>query len=533
MIPLANEKIITPKLHAQFKKSKGIKGDKWIATFDAVIVGSGAGGGVAAKTLSEAGWNVLVIEEGSYFTPSQFNDDEFLSHARLYRDAGFIVSEEQTISILQGRTLGGSTTVNWQTSLYPPKYVTDEWRKRFGWLETSEETMKPFVSAVRERLGVHDVPENLINENNKVIQRGAKDLGLHPEVLPNSNRGCIGLGRCGLGCPINAKQSVFLTWIPDAINAGATVFANFRVERIFDGKLKKILAKFTPDPYEKAPQEVIETLEINAKVVIISAGAIEGPALLLRSNLGNDWVGRNLKVHPTAAIFGKFDQEIKMFQGPPQSIVVKDGHNIDNSGYGYWLEAAPYRPTIFSSLVPFYGKTQFEVVRDFKNYNAGIVLVRDGADGETNGRVEWSWNKRKVHFQLTPLDGKHMLMGLKTLAQIIGKAGASHLVLPFPRLDKPFEIQKNEDFSWILQESIEPGHLTIGSAHPHGSIQSAGTPELGAIDPYFELYGHKNIFVLDASVFPTGLSVNPQITTMSVSLRAATRLSEQKQERLG
>ncbi len=533
-IPLANDNIITPNKHAELIKKEGLKDGVWNLKTEAVVIGSGAGGAVVAATLAKAGWKVVLIEEGSYFTPSKFTGDEFISQARLYRDAGFIIAEEQTLSILQGKTVGGSTTINWQTSLYPPDYVTNEWDTRFGWKGYGREEMDAFVSEVHERIGVHEVPANLINANNNVLMKGGKALGLHPEVLKNNNRGCIGLGRCGLGCPINAKQSAFLTWIPDAIEAGATVISNMRAQYVKeDGEFKTVIAEFAPDAYEKAPNTIIEKMVIQASVVIVSAGAIEGPALLQRSGLGNDWVGRNLKVHPTSTNFAIFDEKINMFSGPPQSAVIKDGHNQDNTGYGYWLEVAPFRPTLASSLVPFYGKKQFDVMQKYPNMSAGIVLVRDGADGEANASVKWSLGRRKVYFDLTPTDGKNMLKGLKALAEVQVAAGAKAIIFPFPDVTDPIPVDKNSKFDWILDKSIEAGKIVVGSAHPHGSIQAADSPEKGAADMNFELYGHKNIFVMDASVYPTGLSVNPQITTMSVNLRAAKALAKRKAEILG
>lgn len=531
-IPGINREIITPKRHSEIIQKEKIKNGTWKLNCDAVVIGSGAGGAVAARELARSGWNVVLIEEGSYLTPANFTGDEFISQARMYRDAGFIVTEDQTLSIVQGRTLGGSTTVNWQTSLFPPDYVTDEWASRFGLPGLGRNDMDPIIQEVHERLGVHPVPANLINKNNNVLLKGGKKIGLNPEVLLNNNRGCIGLGRCGLGCPINAKQSTFLTWIPDALEAGAKVIPNMRAIKISDGKMKTVYAEFTPDSYEKAPSEIIEKMEISAPVVVVSAGAIEGPALLQRSSLGNDYVGKNLKVHPTASIFGKFDEEIRMYSGPPQSVVIKDGHNQDGTGYGYWLEVAPYRPTLASSLVPFYGETQFRVLGDYPHYNAGIVLVRDGADGETNASVEWSFGKRKVYFELTPGDGKNLLKGLKTLAEVTVAAGATELVMPFTRFTEPLKVEKDMQFDWILDEKFSPGALAVGSAHPHGSIQAADSPEKGAVDPNFELYGHENIFVMDASVYPTGLSVNPQITTMSLALKASRQLAGEKKQRI-
>ena len=526
------KKIYTPDNHKDLKKELGI-GAKWKLKADVCIIGSGAGGAVAAAELARAGWKVVLIEEGSYFV-GKFSNEEFAMQSRLYRDAGYALSEDQTARILQGRSLGGSTTVNWQTSLYPPDYVTNEWRDRFG-LEgyARNETSGEFVEEVHKRLGVQRVPDHLVNRNNRVLLEGGEKLGLEPERLLNNNAGkCIGLGRCGLGCPINAKQSTYLTWIPDAIAAGALVFPNMRAEEISDGKMKTVKAVFCPDPFEKAPEDIIEEMEIEAPVVVLSAGSLEGPALLKRSGLGNDWVGRNLKIHPTAMILGRFDYKVDMWHGPPQSMVINAGHNQDNSGYGFWLEAAPLRPTLTAASMPLYGKVAIEQLKDYRNFHSGISLVRDGADGETNGSVDWSWGKRKIEYAMTPTDGRNMLRGLKMLAEVQAAAGARELLFPFLDMKAPVPVNPGTKFDWILKKSVEANTFTVFSAHPHGSIQAASTPERGAIAPNFELYGHKNIFVIDASWIPTGLSVNPQITTMSSALRAARKLAGEKAKRL-
>jgi len=508
-------------------------GRSWSIEADVCIIGSGAGGAVAAAELARQGWKVALIEEGAHFL-GEFPNSEYLAQARMYRDAGYVLSENQTVSIVQGRSIGGSTTVNWQTSLYPPDYVTGEWRDRFG-LEGygREEEAGAFVEEVHERIGVQQVPDKLINRNNRTLLDGGRKLGLNPEILLNNNGGkCIGLGRCGLGCPINAKQSTFLTWLPDAIENGAFVMSNMRAVQIEDGEIKTVRAEFEPDTFAETPAQIIEELTIRAPVVLVSAGAIEGPALLKRSGLGNKWVGRNLKLHPTSYIFARYDYNVDMWHGPPQSVVIKAGHNQDGTGYGHWLEVAPFRPTLAGALLSFYGMTAVEYMGDYRKLSAGIVLVRDGADGETGASVEWSWGKRKVNWAFTPTDGRNMLRGLKMLAEVQAASGAREMAFPFLDMHEPVKVDASTNFDWILEKSIEPARMNVGSAHPHGSIQAAASPEQGACDPNFELYGHKNIFIMDASWIPTGLSVNPQITTMSSVLRAARRLGGQKAERL-
>ena len=527
--------IYTPQQHNLLRKELGASASSSHVEIEAevCVIGSGAGGAVAAAELAKAGWRVVLIEEGPYLV-GQFNNDEFTSQARMYRDGGYVITENQTASIVQGRTLGGSTTINWQTSLYPPDYVTNEWRERFG-LDgyALTEDMGAFVDEVHERIGVAEVPRNLINENNRVLLEGGQRRGLNPEILKNNNAGkCIGLGRCGLGCPVNAKQSTFLTWIPDALDYGATVVTNMRAVTIDDGQMKTIHAEFMPDAYAEHPRNIIESMTISAPVVVVSAGALEGPALLKRSGIGNEFVGRNLKLHPTSTIFAKFDYEIDMWNGPPQSVVIKDGHNQDGSGYGFWLEVAPFRPTLTAALMPFYGEQQFEQIKDYRRLSAGIVLVRDGADGETKGSVYNMLGRRRVEYEFTPTDGRNMLRGLKMLAEIQAAAGARELIFPFSDIKAPIPVAPDTNFDWVLSKKFGPGSLAVGSAHPHGSIQAAGDETRGAIAPNFEMFGHPNIFVMDASWVPTGLSVNPQITTMSSTLRAARKLAGEKRNRV-
>ncbi|MCB1323711.1 MAG: GMC family oxidoreductase [Spirochaetales bacterium] len=524
--------IYTPDTHRRLRAEQGI-GDLWELEADVCIIGSGAGGAVAAAELSRAGWKVVLIEEGSHFI-GQFNNDEFAMQVRLYRDAGWVLSENQTLSILQGRTLGGSTTVNWQTSLYPPDYVTNEWRDRFGLSGYGrDEASGEFVEEVHQRLGVRLVPDHLVNRNNRILLEGGRRLGLHPHRLRNNNAGkCVGLGRCGLGCPINAKQSTFLTWIPDAVQAGAIVAPNMRAESIEDGDVKTVHAVFTPDPFAETPPGVIQEMRIHAPVVVVSAGALEGPALLQRSGLGNDWVGRNLKVHPTSQILARFDYEVDMWHGPPQSIMIEDGHNQEGTGYGFWLEVSPLRPSLTAAAMPLLGDRAIEELRDYRKLSAGICLVRDGADGETAGRVSWSGGKRKIEYTMTPTDARNMLRGLKMLAEVQAAAGAKELIFPFFDMEEPLPVTPESNFDWILSKSTATNTFGVFSAHPHGSIQAADNSARGAINPDFELYGHRNIFVMDACWIPTGLSVNPQITTMSAALRAARKLASQKGERL-
>ncbi|MDH4198883.1 MAG: GMC family oxidoreductase N-terminal domain-containing protein [Spirochaetia bacterium] len=522
-------KIWTPEDHKLLKKENSFQKETLYLEADAIVIGSGAGGAVAAAELSKNGYRIILIEEGPFAEADSFSPDEFQSLSRLYRDGAYISSEDFSIHILQGRCIGGSTTINWQTCIYPSRFTTDEWENQFGLKGYSREAMTPYIAEVEKRIGVQNIPENMINRNNDLLRKGARKMGISNSMNQNNNAGeCIGLGRCGLGCPVNAKRSTLLTFIPDALKYGAKIFSCVRAEKIIDGSLKKVIARFSPDPgltaSDKLPADVIQHFEFTAKAVIVCAGAIETPSLLQRSELGNSMVGKRLKLHPVASLLSRFSKPVETFYGTPQTVVIDEYANFNQKGYGFIFEAAPYRPTITSLLVPFYGKPAFDAMKNYRYLQAGLVIVRDGSGGNVDASVEYSGSGRKVHFKLSKSDTSIMLNGIRNLALLMAAAGAKEIIFPFTRTSKPYAIKDGETFDWVLNEKADTGDILLGSAHPHGSVQASASPDDGALTPDFELYGHKNIFVMDGSWMPTAIGVNPQILIMSAAMKASRKV---------
>lgn len=198
---------------------------------DVAIIGSGAGGGTTAEILSQAGFKVLLIEEGPLKTSSDFKMQEPEAYGSLYQEGMGRMSKDGAITIMQGRAVGGTTLVNWTSSFRTPDGTLQHWADEYGVKGHGVDDMAPWFARMEERLGV--APWALPpNANNDVIRRGCDKLGLHWKVIPRNVRGCWNLGYCGMGCPTNAKQSMLVTTIPGALNNGGELLYLARAQRL-------------------------------------------------------------------------------------------------------------------------------------------------------------------------------------------------------------------------------------------------------------------------------------------------------------
>ena len=465
-LPVQNDKITTPEKHAKLEGLQS-SGDLNIYKIevDVVIIGSGAGGSLAAYELSRAGFRVLMLEEGSYFHPGHFKTDEVYSLSRFYRDSGFQMSENNYLSVFQGKTLGGSTTVNYKTIAYPRNNIFDDWEKIFGISGYRENETQDLVDEIESFLKFEVPSEDLLGPNQSILLPVLRDLNLPFYYYTALSHKCQGLGRCSLGCPINAKQSMYMNYIPAALDFGAKIFTQMRVLKIEDGIKKRVLAEFVKDPHEPPISGTINRMEVFAKTVIVSAGPIESPALLIRSGLGNKSVGTNLKLHPGATVMGVFESKIDMHRGIPQLLRI-DGE----SNSKYWIDTWNIRPSSYSRLLPYNGISLFNTLQKFSYSASAVVQVRDGVKGKTLGRVDWRSGEKKIFYELSPEDEKQLLMGIRQLCRIYSHAGAKYIVLPFLNRTDPLPVNSADSFDWILNDPSHRKQLILNSIHPHGSI---------------------------------------------------------------
>ena len=183
---------------------------------DVVIVGTGAGGGIAAETLSEAGLSVIMVEEGPLRTAREFHMSEAEAYPDLYQDSAARKTKDKAINILQGRCVGGGTTVNWTSSFRTPPATLAYWARALHLDGFAVEDLAPWFTRMETRLSI--APWDMApNANNDALARGAAAIGIRTGTIRRNVTGCVNLGYCGMGCPIDAKQSMLATTIPAAL----------------------------------------------------------------------------------------------------------------------------------------------------------------------------------------------------------------------------------------------------------------------------------------------------------------------------
>ncbi len=476
---------------------------------DVVIVGSGAGGGAAAGVLTAAGLDVIVVESGGYYDDQDFDGSELTALTGFYMGAPQ-ATQDQSVTLLAGSCLGGGTVVNYSTSFRTPDEVRAEWAGH-GVPAFTGDAYTRSLDAVCERLGVSQ-EYNEPSTREQKLQEGCVKLGWHVDAMPRGVRHCAQgkeCGYCGLGCRVGAKQSVVKTWLKDAHDAGARLIVRTRVERVLvDGGSARGVVARTADGHH---------VTIRSRAVIAACGAIHTPALLKRSGLGNENIGRHLKLHPAAAVFGVFDEELKPWEGVMQALY-SDQHRDLDDGYGLKYETAANHPHLFIAFSPWRGAGEHYGLMEGLPHSVPIgVLLRDRDGGEVRvGRD----GEPIVHYRLSEFDTGHLRTGLDGAAQILEASGARKIFSSHTRWVS-YEPGRSGSRGRFLIEADAAGYgagqISLGSFHIMGSARMGGSPATSACDPNGQTWDVRDLYVFDGSSFPSASGVNPQISIQAIA----------------
>jgi choline dehydrogenase-like flavoprotein len=494
---------------------------------DVAIVGSGAGAGITAELLAKAGLQVVMIEEGPLKSSSDFNQKESQAYPQLYQESAARKTEDKAINILQGRCVGGSTTVNWTSSFRTPAATLQFWQEQFGLTDYSTEALRPYFEQAERRLNILPwlAPPN---ENNDLLRRGAARLGIATAAMARNVKGCWNLGSCGLGCPTNAKQSMLVTTIPVALDHGAQLLTEMRVEKfaLANGKVTALHCRSVmPNGAVAQSASARAATKIIASHYVLAAGAINSPAVLLRSGAADPHglLGARTFLHPVVMSSAVFGQKVEAWNGAPQTIYTD--HFLETQAMagpmGYKLEAPPLHPLIFASMVPGFGPGQQQWLKAFAHNHTLLALLRDGFHGRSRGgRVKLRADGSAVlDYPLTDyvMDGARR--ALLSMMEIQFAAGARQ-VLPLHEMAQPYT-------SWAQARAavsvlpMKPMLTKVVSAHVMGGCGLAGQEKRGVTRPDGVHWQLDNLSIHDGSIFPTSIGANPQLSIYGTVNRLA------------
>jgi choline dehydrogenase-like flavoprotein len=483
--------------------------------YDIVIVGSGAGGGTVAKELAPlcaGGTRIAVLEWGARLKESEYTGREVDMAGKLYFDSGGTFTRDRTMTLAYGRAYGGSTVVYTGTSLGMPEEVVRQWGvPGLGYADLHARSLKYLGEN-----NVHLLPEEEQNDNNRLFLEGCRALGYNVEQFPINVKGCKSSSLCNLGCPNQAKQGTHRVQLPRAEAQGVEVITNCRVTRIGERCCEAVVANpGFGEPSRWEPGEY----RVRAKVVVVAAGgAVNSPALLLRSGFGKGLptLGRSITLHPALILVGEHDRPITNFHGHPKSYYCDEFWKRDS----FLLETCMYFPFVTAKNLIGFGVEHSELMKAFPRLQMILVLALDPALPSNRVTVDGD-GEPVVDYTLTGhvLDTLHASM--KASARIFFAAGAKRVHAPAGKSFFIDEADATRLDDLIPRENVRPGKISVTSAHLMGGCGMGRDASDSVTDAWGRVHGVPWLFVADSSLFPQCSQINPYVTVMALADRVA------------
>ncbi len=482
---------------------------------DVVVIGSGAGGGVVAGLLAEAGRRVVVLEKGGNPGSRDFTQIEGDMLSRYYLDSGLIMTQSGSLPILAGSCLGGGTTINYTTSFPLPTQTRAEWDRRSGLSLFSSSRFQQSLDRVMARLDV-GTRWTTPGVRDQLLEQGCRRLGWHVGIIPRNVTACLEgaeCGFCGYGCRHGAKNSTARTYLAAAARAGALLIPHCEVRRVRIEGGRAVGAEGTVLGADGKPH----ALTVRAAAVVAACGAVNTPALLRRSGLTGSAIGRGLRLHPATAVGGLFAERVEPWTGALQTRY-SDQFADTGDGYGVKFETAPVHFALPASGFGWESAVRHrEDIARLANTSIIGVLLRD----RDAGRVTVSREGRpQVHYELSHHDVANVRRGLLGAAQVLAAAGAVELF----SLQTPPARTPTSSTSWLRRfgddldrRGYTKCRMSYITFHQMATCAMGADPSRSVAGETGQAHEVKNLFVADGSAFPTSSGVNPMITIMAIA----------------
>lgn len=482
---------------------------------EVVIVGSGAAGGVVAARLAESGHDVLVLEAGPYVPEHEMPTDELAAFDRLYLDHGMASTADLGLPILAGAALGGGTLINWMTCIDPPASVRHQWATEYGLDGFDARATDDDLARLRAELGFEHPAT--IGPKDQAILDGAAALGWEAALVERNAPACADCGSCAFGCRRGAKRSGPRLHLAAAAEHGARLLPNARVELIEGVSArgsKRVIGRLASG----------RPFAVRARKVVVAAGALRTPVLLMRSGLAHPSIGANLYLHPTVVIAGRFAEPVAMWRDTMQG--ARSKQFLDD---GFLIESAPGHPGLIALAFPWSGAVEFAALMGDSDHYAPLIGIVSDHDG---GRIRLSRSGRgRISYRISDRDAAVAGQALVAMARLTRAAGAQRVVA----LGTPaawHEVAPSDDSAWrsyldaLARFDFTPNRGSAFSAHQMGTARAGRDPRTSACDPWGRVRGARDLYVADTALFPTSAGVNPMVTAMALASRVARAVHE-------
>ena len=492
---------------------------------DVCIVGSGAGGAVIAAKLSAQGYNVVVLEAGGHYNSADFHQQELWGYKHLWYKGGATPTDNGTVLMMAGGSLGGGTEINWMNCVRTPDLVRDDWTRNYGLDGVNTQAYTAYMDAVTTRIQASSQTA-FYNAQNLRMKEGCEKLGyLSKQTQVNWDPNLfqpLMAGYTGFGDQTGGKQTARRTFLLDAFKQGARIMVHCTVDRILtaQGRATGVQAMYS-DPQGRKSQ-----VTVHAPQVVAAAGSLETPALLLRTGIGGPAVGKTLRLQPGGAVYGIYQEKQKGWWGSPMTGNCEQFTNTGD-GFGFYMEIPAIGPGFVASVIPWInGRQHKELMTKVPYISTFIWFLRDRSMGQV--AIDANGNSVPTYQLDDPMDQKNFRHASAEAVRIHEAAGAQQILFSLAHGQINWKRGESLDnyIDTITQQPLLDGAQPMISAHQLCSCRLGKDKSTSVADVNGELYDVKGVWVGDGSACPTSLGANPMVTIMSLAMRTADRMAD-------
>ncbi len=497
---------------------------------EVLVIGSGAAGSIVAAELAAAGHDVLIVEKSGYARTDEFTQEEVPMLRRHFESGGLLTSHTGSVTVLAGSTIGGGTTINWGASLRTPDYVLEEWAVDHGNPHFSGKDYQRGFEAVEKRNAIRTGFRH--DPQNQALFDAARKLGYDVEAIPMNLRfpadlpDDVAWKAAGYSCYGDAygiKQGAAQTFLRDAAGQGARILPDADVQQIIikNGEAAGALCLIRTPRKERRndsffPHAGGREIRINARRVVVAAGALHTPVLLLKSGLRHPWIGRNLFLHPVAAVGAFYEQDMLPWYGPMMSVIVQQFARLDGN-WGVRIECPPVHPGLAAFALSWENGESFKRdVANARHLAVNICLTRDRFGGRVT--VGKKSGQPVIHYKLDDYDKKHLLRGMQGAVRLHCAGGADRVSVMHnrPLHFYPGQGSVDEFLAAMLRRRWGTNWFGLFSAHQMGTCRMGGGSDY-PVKPDGETREVRNLFVADGSLFPSASGTNPMLSIQALA----------------